>query len=229
MKLALFDFCNTIVDFSTADAYIQYVLDHLSEEERKRRTKKHELFRNLKIVWVHDLFVSRKILKNRVYLNKCLYLESIAGITYEVMNEYAKAYYKERIRPHLIKPTISELELKMREGFRIAIISGGYDLYLRYFAEEYGIHDLICTHIEFYNHRATGKIDGIDCMDNRKVTLLEAHYDGIDIDQDSSFVYSDSRSDLPILTWAGNGVVVARKKVPDWAKKNGLRYLIWEE
>lgn len=229
MRLALFDFCNTIADFSTADAYIEYVLKNINKKERRHRTWKHDFLRKIKIVWMHDLLVSRRILRNSMYLNKRLYLDSIAGISYEDMNQYASDYYEEKIRPHIVKLTISELRARKNEGFRIGVVSGGYDLYLKYFTEEYGIDDLICTHIGFDNQKATGKIDGIDCMNEKKVVLLESYYEGMEVDREASYVYSDSRSDLPLLTWAGNGVVVAKNTEPEWARENGLRCLIWEE
>lgn len=228
MKAALFDFCNTLADFSTADAFIEFVLSCLNEKERKQRIKKHDFLCKIKLVRLHDIMVSLGILKNKVSLNKRLYLEAIAGIPYADMERYAGLYYKEKIRPHLIKETVAELRQRQAEGFRIGIVSGGYDMYLKYFAREYDVDDLICTRIGFKDGKATGRIEGTDCMDGRKVLLLDAYYDDAQIDRGASYAYSDSRSDLPLLKWAGNGVAVSPNAEPGWAKKNGLRCLIWK-
>lgn len=228
MRVALFDFCNTLVDFSTADSYIGYILEHLDASEREKRTHKHRILRKLHIIQAHDLLVSKKILENAVYLNKRVFLECIKGLTESDLEDFGKAYYTERVKPHLVKETVSELKVRKTEGYRIAIVSGGYDFYLKFFAYEFGVEDLICTHIEIVKGKATGRIAGTDCMNARKVSLLDDYYKGMGIDRSNSYAYSDSRSDLPMLQWAGNGVVVARGMEPQWAKKNGLRCMIWQ-
>ena len=141
MKVALFDFCNTLVDFSTGDPFITYILEQFDEAECKVRTRKHLFMRKLHIIQMYDLLVARKILKNKVYLNKRIYLECIKGLSESELNYFGREYYQNRIKSHLVKETVRELERKKAKGYRICVVSGGYDYYLKYFTEEFGIND----------------------------------------------------------------------------------------
>ena len=110
------------------------------------------------------------------------------------------------------------------------IVSGGYDIYLKYFAQDYGIADVIATKIKMKDGICKGSFDGIDCLWENKLTLLNAYciQQGIQIDQEQSYAYSDSRSDLPLLSYVAHPVVVKRKESPLCVELNNQEIIVWE-
>ena len=221
MKIALFDFCETIVKFQTADAFVHFVR-HRSNDQRMNFINK-----------IHLLLIKTRIIAILEYLfpkssiNKRLILFQLKGFSKSKLNEYAKLYYFDRIKPGFIKSILLELIRKKEEGYRIFVVSGGYDIYLNYFVEEFNIDGLFSTLIQYDGADfCTGKIDGFDCLWNNKVKLLESYFRSEYIDKSNSVAYSDSVTDIPMLNWVQNGIVVSNNKVEKWMEK--YKIILWE-
>lgn len=150
----------------------------------------------------------------------------LKGYKQEVLEEAAQRFYQEVIKPNLIPEVMKEYHRYQEEGYRVVLISGGFGIYLRYFAEEHGIdkNDVITSNVQIKRGKATGKLEGLDCMCENKVKLLEQRFDRSRI---YSIAYSDSSSDVPLLNWVNKGVVVAQ--IPTWNKEFDLDILYWKK
>lgn len=220
MKVALFDFCETLVDFQTADRYVEFVLSNMSPHPHYIYSKLLSFLQKKGIIWrASKLFPT-------VSLNKRLILKQICGVSESKLRQLAIDYYELELKPHFISKTIDELKMRQINGYRIVLLSGGYDIYLKCFAKEFGIEetDIISTKIKFKRGRCTGSFDGIDCQWNNKVKLLNRYYKKDALD---SVAYSDSESDIPMLSWANEGIVIRRKGAPKWDKNNQFDEIIW--
>lgn len=219
MKLAIFDFCETLANFQTADAFVEYA--------EKSYYGKNVPIRNvlIKIVCRSRVFnVIDKLFGSSI--NKEVVLKRIKGLEYDVIDRLAHDYYKSIVRPNLINETIEKLEEYVQDGVRAVLISGGYDIYLRYFAKEYGIQfeDVYSTRIQFRNNILTGYFEGKDCVGLEKVKILNAHYQTF---QTCSIAFSDSASDKPMLMWANTQVLVLRNDRKPWG--NFKNIIIWKK
>ncbi len=224
-KVALFDFCETLVKFQTADRYVQYVCDNSDNRAIRRKLKAYRWGYNSQLIPVASMLFPHSSINKRLILNR------LRGFDKETLESLAKDYYSSQIRPNLIGDTVSDLRRLQQDGFRIILLSGGYDIYLKYFAEEFGISDIISTSIGFKNNISTGTFCGIDCLFDNKIKMLEEYcrQNNIEIDRRNSFSYSDSKSDLPMLNYVGNRVVVHRKDRPRWYNENDyLKEILWE-
>jgi HAD superfamily hydrolase (TIGR01490 family) len=222
-KLAFFDFCETLVTFQTADAYIDFV--------RKNRGGFSMNFLNgvlILLSWLRIISVVNKFYPGNS-LNKKLKLAQIKNLPYDVLEDQASHFYKEMIRPNLILPVIAEMEKLVRQDFKICLVSAGYSIYLKYFAKEFQIQHIISTDIAFdkTGKRCLGIISGKDCIGNEKVSRIRSYFEGETINLSESFAFSDSISDLPMLLLTGKGVVVSREKTQNWSKQNNFREIIW--
>lgn len=197
-KIAFFDFCDTLVPFQSADAYVKYVIKHCGLKKVRIRRILYLLLQKFNLL---NLF-----LKLTKMTHKELFLLQIKGVSYVVMDEMAKRFYKEYIADNLIEKTYNELKKLQQEGHRIVLVSGGYDLYLHYFAVNNNVKDMdvVATNLLFKNGVFTGKMDD-DCMNENKVTRLERLFDKNKI---CSIAYSDSLSDLPLLRWVDEAYLV---------------------
>lgn len=221
--IALFDFCETIVDFQTADAFVDFVRMNMSSPRMFRLEKFQAALRRLKLIQVAD-----RITGNRRSLNKRLKLFQLKGIKKEVLEVLAMKYYEEKIVPHIIPEIMGELLRLQSLGYVIYLVSGGYDVYLSFFVRDYLVPGhLICSRIGFSDGNATGKLIGADCMGWNKTKILDQLFT-VD-DKETTVAFSDSESDLPLLQWAGKGIVVSRNQSQPWAQKYGFSEIIWEE
>lgn len=217
-KVALFDFCETIANFQTADAYIDFVQSHSTQTNKSIRILYNILNK------YHVLGIVRRLFP-RLSIDKRLILRQMKGRTYEEMDEFAKKYYESTIKPNLIQPVVGKLKEMQNEGYEIVIVSGGYDIYLKYFALEYNIRYILSTTIEFNYGICSGKFNGVDCMRASKLDYIHSALIG---DCKKWFAFSDSITDLPMLELVGNPIVVSKNKSQIWAERRGLKQIIWK-
>ncbi len=220
-KVALFDFCETIANFQTADAYVDFVRERLNDSRMCRLEKVQRFLRTIKVIQIIE-----KLTKYRFSINKRIKLWQLRGHNLSELQALAKDYYLERIKPNFIPEMVEKLlELKI-QGYSIFLVSGGYDIYLHYFAEENGLSGVISTRIGFKEDFCTGKFDGIDCLRDGKPKLLNKFFSSKPI---FSVAFSDSKSDLPFLKWVNEGYVISRNKHQEWSTENKLKEIIWTE
>lgn len=210
-KVALFDFCDTMVDFQTGNAFTKYVISHSNIGFNRKFIYK------MKHIWY------RHILDKD--FEKILLLECCRGIKKAEMEKLALNYYVEIVRPRLIKATMDKLTFYQNNGYRIYIVSGGFDMYLKYFAEEFNIDGVFATHVQFKGNLCTGRFDGIDCMGANKIKILKEYFETNKID---GVAFSDSVTDLPLLKFATTGFAVGCDAGRlNWATQNDLETLIY--
>lgn len=214
-KIAFFDFCETLVNFQTADEFVRFTYKKVYNRELE-----------INKFYAKILFFLDGITRYRFSLNKRAVLRKLKGLTYHQIDTCAKIYYDEVIKPNFIQKLIDVLNKKKVEGYNIVIVSGGYNVYLKYFAKEFYVTDVISTRIGFRNEICTGKFDGIDCLNFNKVSLLDKIYNSIEL---YSEAYSDSITDIPFLKWANEGYVVSRNYQQSWNNKYKFKEIVWEE
>ena len=218
-KVALFDFCETLANFQTADAYVRYVM-------RKRKVKKGLNYWTQ--IFLEKSKLSAILFRLGINVNKFMLLANLKELPENVLKEDAKGYYEDVIKPNLIAETIQELRQKQMEGYQCIIVSGGYDVYLRHFAEEYSIDKVLCSRLKFKDGVFTGRLLGKDCMGKEKARIMSKEFGTANLKCIDSISYSDSRSDMPFLNYTRRAVVVARKKAPQWAVQHKFETLLWQ-
>ena len=218
-KIALFDFCETLTDFQTADAYVDFVRERIGDS----RSFRWERFRNLLVKTKIASILSR--LFPDASMPKKIKLQQLKGFSEEELKDQAYSYYQERIRPHFIRPAIQQLYNLQAEGYRVGLVSGGYSIYLCYFTEEFHLDFVISSKIAFDDNKiCTGRLAGKDCMNHNKVRMLDEFF----LERPGeSIAVSDSKSDLPLLRYASQGVVISHLTHQKWIDNYHFEELIW--
>ncbi len=222
-KVAVFDFCETLIKFQTGDAFIDFVYD----KTKSSRMFIIECLRRFVLKFRIDKLIN--ILFNDYWsnksLNKRIRIFELRGFDEAVLCNLAKSYYEILLKPNVIHEVARELINKKKEGYCIGLVSGGYDVYIHYFIEDYPVDFCISSKIQFKNNKATGKLDGADCMGTIKVDALNSFLASA---PKYSIVYTDSISDLPLLLWASEGVVVSQNYHQEWINNYNFKEVIWK-
>lgn len=95
----------------------------------------------------------------------------------------------------------------------IIMITASPYAYMKYF-KDYGFADeVIGTELFYENSRYKNQFVGENCKGIEKIHRIKAVLDklGIEIDYENSYAYSDSKSDLPMLSLAKNAFLVSKK------------------
>lgn len=213
MKVAILDFCDTIVDFQTANAYALYTLEHLHM---------HSLLR-----WLLRRGFVRNYFRKHWMEEKRLLLYMLRGTGEESLFKTAKGYYNDMIKPHFQVPVVDEIKKLREQGYTLYLVSGGYSIYIRLFAEEYGFEKVISNDFMYDNGVFTGRLCDKDCMGEEKVRRINMILNKDDTEDSVSI--SDSISDLPILKWADRAIVVSKKSRRKWAEENGFDQMVLSE
>lgn len=212
-KLALFDFCDTLITFQSADMFVEYVLHN---KPSCKRSKVLDFFKvGYDALPVHPWNIGKQLL-----------LRQLRGFKEKEIDISAGNFYKEIILSNIKRNVYKKLKEHQIQGYTTVIISGGYTPYLKYFTKENMIDHCIATDIGFDGGVCTGKIRGLDCMNINKIKKLKEVIDLNEFDLRESFVYSDSKSDLPLFRLVGNAVVVTDNPNQNWITKNNFKMLI---
>lgn len=217
-KIAFFDFCGTIVPFQSAGAYMEYVVDSYAGPFRRMRLSFLRAARSLHLFGLYARLSGHRI------NDKLLMLKLLKGLDYKTLDKAAGSFYNEMIKPGLIPEVMEELRARQRDGFRIVLVSGAFGIYLKYFAKDFNIKDIVSSELLFSNGIFTGKLSGPDCMGENKVKELENRFVRKEL---FCVAYSDGRSDTPLLKWADEGYVVIRRA--SWINSNSFKELYWNE
>jgi HAD superfamily hydrolase (TIGR01490 family) len=220
-NLVVFDFCETLVDFQTADCFVDFVIAD------RIKFIHHLLNFAIKILTKVRVISLINLINPKLNISKRLYLLKIRGVEEEVVNSKAISFLNTIIQNRYNCEVLHKLRMHKKVGDYIIISSGGYQPYLKLFSEKEEVDKLFCTQIEFKAGFATGKIIYADCMFDNKVKLLEEYLrHNKDIQFKNTIVYSDSITDLPLLKWANQAFVLSYNISQNWALKNNLNEII---
>ena len=126
-----------------------------------------------------------------------------------VLDEWHRQFMSARMLP-LIRASARALVAKHRKDVRV-LITATNSFVTGPIAREFGIEHLIATEPEVQGGEFTGKVAGIPCFREGKVSRLESWLDGRGealASFDASWFYSDSFNDLPLLERVTHPVAV---------------------
>lgn len=219
-KIVLCDFCGTIADFQTLDPFLEYVIN-------QSYPIKYKAIVNPMVIGLCHMIT--KVIKRfgySIFPYKILLTSMIKGISLDQLTKFGKEYYDLKIKTNLIPATLGLIKELQANGYRIIIVSGGSDMYIRYFANEFKISDIISSQFNFENGICTGKLNQ-DCFGIDKVKLINSFIEKNNINCVYQIGISDSISDLPMLQLCNKIIIISHFKHQNWITKD-MEEIIWE-
>lgn len=133
--------------------------------------------------------------------------------TYEGMSEdrlrlLADEVFERQMLPALYSEAVDLVEKSRSAGHEIVLVSGMPDFVLERLAHHLGGCALICNRLEMRNQMATGKLLMPVVAGPEKARLIRHHARERGYDLDDCHAYSDSYSDVPMLSVVGHPAAV---------------------
>jgi len=144
---------------------------------------------------------------DRRLFNELLY-STYAGMTEDRLLVLADEAYDRVMRPYVF-PGARDLVQRAREGGRkIVFISGALDFIVERLADQLGADEVIANRLELKNGVATGKLLKPVVAGPEKARIVRDHARRNGHDLDDCFAFSDSYSDVPMLSVVGHPAAV---------------------
>lgn len=220
-KWVVFDFCETLVNIQSADAFI----DFATQDEQ-------QLWRHFwrKIIAICErvkVFAVAQKLFPKYNLEKRMRIFLLRGLSVEALERRAQEFAETVLSRCENQALMDRLKMHRNQGDIIEISSGGLHVYLKCWAQEYNIDVVDATHLEVRKGRVTGFIEGSDCMYSEKVIRLNGRLkNGQDKEGLFKIVYSDSFTDLPLFEWADEAWVISYDKKRAWPNNYNFKELV---
>ena len=133
--------------------------------------------------------------------------------SYEGESEDRLRYFSEELFEEVLKPAIFDgtpelIAQSKKIGQRQVVITGALDFTIDKLMTHLGIDDYAANRLEFVNGYATGRILPPIMASATKAKWMREYAEKNDINLSESYAYSDSISDLPMLSIVGHPVAI---------------------
>lgn len=146
-------------------------------------------------------------MRDRRTFNELLY-SAYEGISRDRLLLLSEECFDKVIRPALF-PNARALVKRCRdEGQDVVLVSGALDFVLQHLVDYLGASGLIANRLEFKANYATGRLLRPVVAGPEKARLIREHAKGAGFDLANCFAYSDSYSDVPMLSVVGHPAAV---------------------
>lgn len=199
MQLALFDLDNTLLAGDSDYQWSQFLI-----EQGVLNAQEHEA-RNLKF------YEDYKKGQLDIYAFLEFQLKPLAENTREQLDTWHQLFMEKKVIPMMTDKSRALVEKHRANGDQLLIITATNSFVTLPIAKAFGIDELIGTIPEEVNGQFTGQVSGLPSFKEGKITRLlewlEARGENLE-SYESTWFYSDSLNDLPLLKIVDHPVAV---------------------
>ena len=161
-------------------------------------------------------------MRDRRTFNELLYA-TYEGISHDRLTLLSEECFDKVVRPALFPNARSLVKRCIDEGQEVVLVSGALDFVLEHLVRYLGASGLIANRLEFKANYATGRLLRPVVAGPEKARLIREHARAAGHDLAHCFAYSDSYSDVPMLSVVGHPAAVN----PDLRLKHLARAYGW--
>jgi len=204
MKLAIFDLDNTLLGGDSDHAWGEFLIEQGLVDAETHRARNDEFYRQYQ---AGSLDIADYV---------AFAAEPIAGLAPERLKSLHDRFMESHVRPMLLPAASRLLDSHRQSGDFRLIITATNRFITGPIAVLLGADALIATELETVDGIYTGRMHGVPCFQQGKVTRLRkwlearnaGHSDTQTLGLENSIFYSDSFNDLPLLECAAESVAV---------------------
>lgn len=151
------------------------------------------------------------------------FFRSYAGESQDRLRYFSEELFEEVLKPAIFEGTPDLIAKSKKLGHRQVVVTGALDFSVAPLCEYLGIDDFAANRLEFVNGYATGRLLPPVMASATKATWIREYAEENQINLTDSYAYSDSISDLPMLSIVGHPVAVC----PDFRLKQTAMQHDW--
>jgi HAD superfamily hydrolase (TIGR01490 family) len=140
--------------------------------------------------------------QDRRLFNELLF-SSFEGVSEDRLLALAEETFDTVIKPNIYPGAKDLVQTSLDKGHDVVIVSGALDFLMKILADHLGATGIIANKLEIKDRFATGKLCRPVVAGPEKARLVREHARGRGHDLDECFGYSDSYSDVPMLSVVG--------------------------
>lgn len=140
--------------------------------------------------------------QDRRLFNELLF-SSFAGVSEDRLVALAEETFDTVIKPNIYPGAKDLVQTSLDKGHSVVIVSGALDFLMELLARHLGATGIIANKLEIKHGFATGKLLRPVVAGPEKARLIREHARKHGHDLDECFAYSDSYSDVPMLSVVG--------------------------
>ena len=137
-----------------------------------------------------------------------LFFKRYKGETEDRLRFFAGELFEDVLKPAVFPGTFDLIEKSRSLGLRQVVVTGALDISVRPLMEYLGIEDYVANHLEFVNGIATGRLLPPVLAAATKASWIRTFAEREGINLNDCYAYSDSMSDLPMLSIVGHPAAV---------------------
>ena len=137
-----------------------------------------------------------------------LFFQSYKGESEDRLRYFSEELFEEVLKPAVFDGTPELIAQSKKIGQKQIVITGALDFTIERLMNYLGIDEYAANRLEFVNGYATGRILPPVMASATKAKWMREYSEKNDINLSESYAYSDSISDLPMLSIVGHPVVI---------------------
>ncbi len=136
------------------------------------------------------------------------FFKSYAGESEDRLRYFSEELFKEVLKPAIFDGTPELIAQSKKIGQKQIVITGALDFTIERLCKHLQIDEFVSNRLEFVNGYATGRILPPVMASATKAKWMREYAERENINLSDSYAYSDSISDLPMLSIVGHPVAV---------------------
>lgn len=146
-------------------------------------------------------------MKDRRLFNELLF-SSFEGVSEDRLLLLAEETFEKVMKPKLYRGARDLVQTSLDKGHEVILVSGALDFLMALLKDHLGATGVIANRLEIHDRFATGKLLRPVVAGPEKARLIREHARAQGHDLDECFAYSDSYSDVPMLSVVGHPAAV---------------------
>ena len=198
-RIVVFDLDVTLTRY---DTFLPFVVGYLRHHRRRRSLALWRLPVNMLKFWRWG---------DRTWVKTQVLRAFMGGEPRERIEAWVERFVDELLEDAMREQGIAQLRDYQQRGIRVVLASASFDIYVKRVGEKLGIDEVLATRAAWNSRQRLVGMDGENCRDDEKLRRVKA-LDDMPANGEGVAAYSDSHADLPLLTWAEQGVAVCPSK-----------------
>ncbi len=137
-----------------------------------------------------------------------LFFKRYKGESEDRLRFFADQLFEDVLKPAIFPGAYELIEKSRSLGLRQVVVTGALDISVNPLMKHFGIEDYVANHLEFVNGIATGRLLPPVLAAATKASWIRTFAEREGISLSDSYAYSDSMSDLPMLSVVGHPAAV---------------------